>query len=153
MKLHPNTDNNQTSSNLVSIVGYGTFITQGHWKNKSNIEVCLVENYIRILPKGNWFPYILPLKNASFRALKFDVNENELEELDRYEGVRDGLFKRAEISIILKNNTKSMAFIYIPTEKTIISKKLDTNLDKTDCWVEIIKNSPEIVKKFPDLVL
>jgi len=144
---------NHISSTLFSVVGYGTFIIHGHWKSKHNVEVCLVRNYIRILPEGNWFPYVLPSKNSSFWALKFDVNEQELSELDGYEGVHIELFKRIEIEIILKNNETSKAFIYVPTEKTILSQKLTPDLDKTDSWKEIIKKFPEIVKKFPDLVL
>ncbi|MFX1392625.1 MAG: hypothetical protein ACFFAH_03540 [Promethearchaeota archaeon] len=28
-------------SALLSVVGYGTFITHGYWKDKLNVEVCL----------------------------------------------------------------------------------------------------------------
>ena len=66
----------------LSLIGYGTFITHGHWKNKDNVEVCVVYNFIRIFPEGNWFPYVLPLKKSSFWALKFDVNEKQLNEIN-----------------------------------------------------------------------
>ncbi|MHA1294760.1 MAG: gamma-glutamylcyclotransferase family protein [Promethearchaeota archaeon] len=140
-------------SHLISIVGYGTFITHYHWKGKRNVEVCLVKDYIRIFPQGNWFPYVLPCKGSSFWALKFDVNESQLKDLDFYEGVTSGLFKKTEIEIILKNNDKRKAFIYIPTEKTIQSQKLTSNLDKKDRWKEEIKKNPDIVKKFPELII
>jgi gamma-glutamylcyclotransferase (GGCT)/AIG2-like uncharacterized protein YtfP len=140
------------SSTSFSVVGYGTFITHGHWRNKHNIEVCLVRNYIRIFPKGNWFPYVLPLKNSSFWALKFDVNEQELLELDKFEGVSAGLFKRVETEIILKSSEKEKAFIYIPTEKTINLQNLNAEIDKNDTWKEEIRKFPEIVDKFPELV-
>ena len=132
-------------------MGYGTFITHGHWKNKQNIEVCRVKNYIRILPKGNWFPYVLHSKKSSFWALKFVVNEQELIELDKYEGVSTGLFKRVEIEINLKNNVKSKAFIYVPTDKTIKSQNLNVDIDKKDLWKEEIRKLPEIVNRFPEL--
>jgi len=61
------------SSDFIPIIGYGTFITHDFWKDKKNVEVCIVKNYIRIfIPKRNWFPYALPLKNSFFKALKFE---------------------------------------------------------------------------------
>jgi len=80
--LCPQNSNSELPSNLISIVGYGTFITQGYWKKKINVEVCLIKDFIRIFPKGNWFPYALPCKHSSFWALRFCVYEEELDELD-----------------------------------------------------------------------
>ena len=137
----------------ISVIGYGTFITHGHWKNKENVEVCIVFNFIRIFPKGNWFPFVLPLENSSFWALKFDVNETQLEELDYYEGIQTGLYERYQTEIILKNNKKSKAFIYVPTKETINSLDLNPELDLNDKWKEEIKKIPEIIIKFPELVL
>ena len=137
--------------NLISIIGYGTFITRNLWKDKANVEVCLVMNFTRIYPKGSWFPYALR-SNGSFKALKFDVNEQELEILDQIEGVFEGLFKRVNTEIYLKNHRKSSAFIYMPTDKTIKSQKLSLELDKKDRWKEEIKKYTEIVKKFPKLI-
>lgn len=150
--MYPKSNHNQPSSNPISVVGYGTLITHGHWKNKKNIEVCIIKNYIRILPKGNWFPYVLSLKESSFFALKFEVTEQELRDLDQYEGVYAGLFKRVETEIELKNNKKIMTFIYVPTKKTIISQNLEIDMDKNDRWKEEIKRFPEIVEKFPELI-
>ena len=144
--------NNIQNLNLISVIGYGTFITRGHWKDKKNVEVCLVKNYRRIFPKENWFPYVLYLEGASFWALKFSVNEEQLKELDYYEGVSAGLFERIQTDIVLKDKKRSKAFIYIPTEKTIKSQNLILELDKKDRWTEEIKKYPEIVKKYPELV-
>ena len=143
--------NNSTSFNLISIIGYGTFITRNLWKDKANVEVCLVQNFARIYPKGNWFPYALR-SNGSFKALKFDVNKQELETLDLIEGVNEGFFERVSTEIYLKNNVKSIAFIFIPTENTIISQKLTLEIDKTDRWKEEIKKCSEIVNRFPELI-
>jgi len=116
------------------------------------VEVCLVKDYIRIFPKNNWFPYVLPLKNSSFNALVFKVNTQELEALDRYEGVNSGLFERIAEDIILKENKKIEAFIYIPTKETIISQGLSPDLDKHDRWKKEIKKFPEVITKFPELL-
>jgi len=89
---------------------------------------------------------------GSFKALKFDVNEQELETLDQIEGVFEGLFKRVNTEIYLKNDRKSSAFIYVPTDKTIKSQNLFLELDKTDQWKEEIKKCSEIVNKFPELI-
>jgi len=143
--------NNSTGFKLISIIGYGTFITRNLWKDKKNVEVCTVKNFTRIYTKNSWFPYVLRSK-GSFKALKFDVNEQELETLDRIEGVFEGLFKRVNTEIYLKNDQKASAFIYVPTDKTIKSQNLFLELDKTDQWKEEIKKYSEIVNKFPELI-
>ena len=143
--------NSDTSdSNFISVIGYGTFITLGHWKNKFNVEVCTIINFTRIYPGNSWFPYAIK-SSGSFKALKFDVSKEEIKILDKIEGVADGLFKRVMVDILLKNNQSSSAFMYIPTEETIVSQKLTLESDKIDRWKEEIKKLPEIVRKFPDL--
>ena len=143
--------NNDTSdSNFISVIGYGTFITRGLWKDKFNVEVCTVINFTRIFPRNNWFPYAL--KSAgSFKALKFAVTKEEIYFLDKIEGVDNGLFKRVMVDILLKNNRPSSAFMYVPTEETIVSQKLTLESDKIDRWKEELKKIPEIVRNFPDL--
>ncbi|TFF90560.1 MAG: gamma-glutamylcyclotransferase [Promethearchaeota archaeon] len=138
-------------SELISVVGYGTFITRGHWKDKKNVEVCKVIGYRRIFPKGNWFPYIIPSKGDSFWALKFDVNAQQLKHLDYYEGVQAGLYKRVKTKIQLKNGETSEAYVYVPTQQTIESQNLSLEIDKTDRWKEEIKQHPEVIQRFPEL--
>lgn len=145
------TSNNSNGINLSSIIGYGTFITRSLWKGKANIEVCIVKNFTRIYPKGSWFPYALR-SNGSFKALKFDVNKQELGTLDRIEGVFEELFERVYAEIYLKDNIKSSALIYIPTVKTIKSQNLSLELDKIDRWKEEILKCPEVINKFPELI-
>lgn len=140
------------SHDLISIVGYGTFITRGHWKDKVKVEACVVKDFVRIFPKGNWYPFILPAKGKSFKALKFDVRKVELSALDQYEGVTAELYNRVETHVFLKNSEKINAFIYVPTQKTIESQNLTPELDKNDRWREEIKKFPEIVKRFPELI-
>ena len=142
------------STDFIPIIGYGTFITHGFWKDKRNVEVCVVKNFIRIfIPERNWFPYALPLKNSFFKALKFEVTKQELEELDIYEGVNSGLFKRVKTEVDLKNDKQIEAFIYVPTTNTIILQRLTSELDRFDSWKKEIEKSPEVLKKFPELLL
>jgi len=142
------------STDFIPIIGYGTFITHGFWKDKRNVEVCVVKNFIRIfIPERNWFPYALPLKNSIFKALKFEVTKRELEALDVYEGVNSGLFKRLKTELVLKNDKQIEAFIYVPTTNTIISQRLTSELDRFDSWKKEIEKSPEVLKKFPELLL
>ncbi|NVM18303.1 MAG: gamma-glutamylcyclotransferase [Candidatus Lokiarchaeota archaeon] len=143
--------NNSTGFNLTSIIGYGTFITRNLWKDKANVEICRVNNFTRIYPNNSWFPYALR-SNGSFKALKFDVKKQELETLDRIEGVSEGLFERLTADIYLKDNMKSSAFIYVPTDTTIKSQNLSLELDKTDRWKEEILKCPEVIDKFPELI-
>jgi len=137
---------------LISVVGYGTFITEGYWKDKENVETCIVKDFVRIYPKANWFPFILPAKGNSFKALKFDVEKGQLHALDLYEGVSADLYDRVKIQVFIKNDNKINAFIYVPTQKTIESQGLTPEMDKNDRWREKIKKFPEIVKKFPELI-
>jgi len=138
--------------NDISVIGYGTFITRGYWKNKENVEPCLVRNYSRVFPPNYWFPVVFP-SNESFWALKFDVTQEELNQLDNYEGVDLGLFERIQINVELKTRDKIKAFLYIPTENLIISQLLTKELDTSDRWKEHIKTFPEIVLFFPELIL
>ena len=107
--------------NVVSVIGYGTFITRGYWKDKQNVEPCLVSNYSRVFPPKYWFPVVFPSYD-SFWALKFDVTQAELNHLDNYEGVHLGLFERIQTKVELKTRNKINAFLYIPTENLINSQ-------------------------------
>ncbi|MHA1804187.1 MAG: gamma-glutamylcyclotransferase family protein [Promethearchaeota archaeon] len=140
------------NDDLVSVVGYGTFLTKGLWKNKKNVEPCLVKDHVRILPEGNWYPFVLEKKGASFWALKFSISKEELKQLDYYEGVDAGLYKRVLITVILKNGKKASAYIYVPTEKTIKTWGLDPLIDPHDQWKEELKKNPELIKEFPELI-
>ncbi len=140
------------TDDLISVVGYGTFITRELWKEMKNVEPCLVKNHARIFPKGNWFPYVLPKEGASFWALKFDANEPQLKQLDYYEGVEAGLYERVLIPIIVKSGESKRAYIYIPTRQTIERQGLSPSMDPEDRWKEEIKKKPEIVAKFPELI-
>ena len=143
-------NNNISDSNFISVVGYGTFITSGLWKNKFNVEVCTVINFTRIFPRNSWFPYALR-STGSFRALKFDVSIDDLNYLDDIEGIKYGLFNRVMVDILLKDFRSFSAFMYVPTEETIASQKLTLESDKVDRWEEEIKKIPEIVRFFPEL--
>lgn len=139
------------SDDLVSVIGYGTFITRGIWKDKKNVEVCFIKDYIRIFPRRSWFPYVLPCRGGSFYALKFDVTKQELKNLDKYEGVYENYFKLEEVEGYKKDNQLFKAYIYLPTEDTIKELKLSVELDKNDNWKEEIKKFPEVLNKFPEL--
>jgi len=143
--------NNKHHDNF-SVIGYGTFITQECWKGKLNVEPCLVHNYSRVFPPSYWFPVVFA-STESFWALKFDVTQEELNQLDNYEGVDLGLFERIQAQVELRTRNKISAFLYIPTTNLINSQKLTIELDPTDRWKEHIKKFPEIVKLFPELIL
>jgi len=111
-----------------------------------------VDNYARVFPNNNWFPYAIRSENSSFWALKFDVDEEQLKNLDYYEGVASNLFERVKIEAFLKDNTKITAYIYVPTEETIRAQNISIKQDKNDGWKEEIKKHTEILEKFPELI-
>lgn len=135
------------------MVGYGTFITHLKFEDKLNVETCRINNYIRIFPIGNWFPYVLPLKKSYFWALKFDVDANQLKQLDNYESVPEGLYERKSAEVNLSDGRTINAFIYVPTTNTIRLKNLTPDMDTIDRWKDEIRKFPELVKKFPELIL
>ena len=140
------------STKQYTVIGYGTFITKKLYEDKQDVDACLVQDFVRIYPQGNWFPYVLPLKGSSFWALKFSVSPDFLKKLDHYEGIPSGLFNRIEIQFLFKNKKKNKAFLYVPSQETIKKYGLSPNLDPNDRWKEEIKKYPEIIQQFPELV-
>jgi gamma-glutamylcyclotransferase (GGCT)/AIG2-like uncharacterized protein YtfP len=136
-----------------TIVGYGTFITSKKWSNYSNVEVCLIKGYRRILPPGNWFPYVLPDESSQFWGLKFEVTFGQLSQLDKFEGVDTNLYYRRTIQVVLKDKSEINADIYLPTETTVIREKLTLEMDNVDAWKFEMKKYKEIVERFPELLL
>lgn len=141
------------SKTLQTIVGYGTFITQKRWINYINVEVCLIKKFRRILPSGNWFPYVLPDDNSQFWGLKFDVKKSQLKQLDEFEGLDKGFFFRKNIIVKLRDNSELKADIYVPTEKTIKLQNLSLALDTKDRWKLEIKKHLDIIAQFPELII
>ncbi|MFW9890015.1 MAG: hypothetical protein ACFFER_17670, partial [Candidatus Thorarchaeota archaeon] len=75
----------QNSSQM--LVGYGTFITGGTWKNYPSCRVCRVPGLRRVYdPKMARFPFAVVDEQAEMLAVCFLVDENSLEAFDRYEG-------------------------------------------------------------------
>ncbi|MFO8018473.1 MAG: gamma-glutamylcyclotransferase family protein [Promethearchaeia archaeon] len=139
---------------LKKVVGYGTFITELYYDCYERIPIkpCKVLDYVRILPKGHPFPYVLPKQGDAFWALLFSVTKIQLDKLDFYEGVDVGIYRRERTQVKLKTQKLIKAFIYVPTEKTIQEEDLSYETDKEDRWQDEIKNHPKIVKNFPELV-
>ena len=54
--------------NFVSMIGYGTFITQEFYKTAKNPQVCFVKGYQRVYPHHPdiFYPFILP-QNGFFK--------------------------------------------------------------------------------------
>ncbi len=107
----------------------------------------------RILPINYAYPFVIKDPNfPGFRALIYDISKKELENFDYYEGIDVGLYIREKILASLPNGNKKIAFIYLPSEKTINQLKLNIKIDENDNWRDVIKNNPEIIRKFPDIL-
>jgi gamma-glutamylcyclotransferase (GGCT)/AIG2-like uncharacterized protein YtfP len=137
---------------LYSIVAYGTLITTGYWKDKVKVETCLIKHFSRILPRSFRFPVVLP-SEKSFWGLKFDINHEQLLELDIYEGLDLGLFKREKIKVQLKDQSLKKAFIYRPTDGFVSVRNISLEEDECDRWKTIIKKDSELRNLFPELIL
>jgi gamma-glutamylcyclotransferase (GGCT)/AIG2-like uncharacterized protein YtfP len=66
------------------------------------------------LHRYSWFPFVQPGDGQVMGNIR-DVNEEELEEFDRYEGVPRGLYKRVEVTTVSLSKDKEVkAWIYLP---------------------------------------
>jgi len=156
------------------VFGYGTFITNKIYKKYKNPKPAFLMDYYRIFRKneGDWFPYILHKQvfeitknndknNKSEKVLQikpgfwgivFEVDEDELYELDKYEGLEE-IYKRIEDNVMLKDGTILKAMIYYPNDKTIKQKRLKDFLNERDLWLDYMKeNFKEIINEFPELI-
>ncbi|MHA2143430.1 MAG: gamma-glutamylcyclotransferase family protein [Candidatus Thorarchaeota archaeon] len=102
------------------LVGYGTFITRGTWKNYPSCRVCRVPGLRRVYdPKMAWFPFAIVDEQAEMLAVCFLVDEDSLEAFDRYEGVGQGLYERVKREVLVKEDdgkwVSREAWIYLPT--------------------------------------
>jgi hypothetical protein len=142
-------------NNMVSLVGYGTFITKGLYAEGRNIEVCFVPKHRRIYPItwSGGYPFALPdLNCAGFFALKFEIDNDQLSEFDWYEGVPQGLYDRVEIPIIIRKNKQIQAFIYLISQQSLKEYKIALESDTHDRWLEEIKACSDKCHEFPELL-
>ena len=88
----------------------GKFIGKGKTQDKFEMYDC-------------GFPYIIPSENG-FQIVGevYLVDQETFKEIDYYEGVENGLYKKAKFKIILDNNETITAWLYFrssPLEKSI----------------------------------
>ncbi len=136
-----------------AVIGYGTLITRKEYHQASGVEPVFVSGYRRVLPSGNWYPFVLHDPDyEGFWALKFIVSLPRLYEIDAYEGVSGGLYYRRKIAARRKDGNFIFAYIYLPTVETQKRQQLHLGMDPTDRWKEKIANHPDIVAEFPELL-
>ena len=150
------------------VIGYGTFIIKSAQGDlRFNLKgIAKVKNYFRLFhPRfqhlfGYWYPFAIEMNHSSFKALVYEVNENDLTTLDEYEGV-PGLYQRITCNISL-NGEEREAELYIPSEYTQIrlreeideyfSEKDKKELYKKDFWLEYLQAQHAYLEKiYPDL--
>jgi len=163
-------NNNQESAETKKLmIGYGTFIIKaanGDERFETIAGVCEVKDFLRMYhPKfaevlGYWYPFAVKKENSSFKALVYEVLEEDIESLDFYEGVPK-LYERITCSVTLNGN-KEQAEIYVPSESTF--ERLEEELDsffseeeknaihETDYWIEYLdKHHKYLHDIYPDL--
>ncbi len=132
------------------VVGYGTFITNGIWKQHENCKICRVLEYRRVYnPEMARFPFAIKDETSSFLALSFEVPEDEINHLDHIEGVKQGLYSRIITRIlILVDNILANAWMYVPTEQTRNHPYFPWD-DYNDLWmVQNILSDNELLEMF-----
>lgn len=142
---------------MLKIFGYGTFITKKLYKNSSNVQPAYLSGYFRVYNPNNWFPYVLKDdgsqrdNKSGFWGLVFEVNKEELAQLDRYEG-KGVLYDRIVEKVSLKDGQIVECYLYYPTAATIENNKLYNLIKLGDVWrKKIIEEYPEIIDEFPEL--
>jgi gamma-glutamylcyclotransferase (GGCT)/AIG2-like uncharacterized protein YtfP len=93
-------------TNNLNLAVYGTLRTGKGRKG-------YIEGYKLVHPIGAFFPAIIK-GDGKVVVEVTNINYNELQNIDRYEGVYHGLYKREIKEITLnKNNKKIKAYIYV----------------------------------------
>ncbi|MFW9890271.1 MAG: gamma-glutamylcyclotransferase family protein [Candidatus Thorarchaeota archaeon] len=137
------------------LVGYGTFITKGTWKNYPSCRVCKVPGLRRMYdPKMAWFPFAIDDEETEMLAVCFLVDEDSLEAFDRYEGVGQGLNERVKREVLVKEEDgiwiSREAWIYLPTSSTMENPLFPWE-DSDDRWLrENIQELVELHASFPE---
>ena len=135
------------------LIGYGSFITNKSFIESHTIFLCKIKGYRRLWFKTTVFPFILPDPSFSgIHALCFTIEEEQIKNLDKYEGVDAGLYSREKILVEFIDGNQCYAYIYIPTNKCIQEYDLTFNNDPDDVWMDEIKKFPEVCKKYPELL-
>jgi len=139
----------------MKLFGYGTFITNGFYKQYKNVHSAFLPGYVRIHRSEDLFPFILQVPPgmdiAGFWGLVFEVTQEELDYLDYYES---RLYIRIQVDCVYKDGTKELVMTYYPKKRCITQYKLDDYISKIDPWrIKIIKEHPDIIEEFPELRL
>ena len=141
---------------MLKIFGYGTFITLKLYENKGNVRPAFLPNYFRVLNPGQEFPFIIKDNGlygskSGFWGLVFEINNSELENLDRYEG-KGFLYDRITETVVYGDKSEDSVMTYYPREELISSYNLKKLIDLGDLWMaKIVEDYPEIIEKYPDL--
>jgi gamma-glutamylcyclotransferase (GGCT)/AIG2-like uncharacterized protein YtfP len=137
------------------LIGYGTFITRGTWRRYPSSRFCRVPGLRRVYdPEIAWFPFAIVDKGAEILAVCFLVDEDCLEDFDRYEGVELGLYERTKMKAVIKESNGTWitreAWIYLPTPDTMKHPRFPWK-DTDDRWLrEEIQNQVELQDSFPE---
>ncbi len=152
----------EENGEMQKVIGYGTFITHGVYKEKENVQPVIVKGYRRVFEKRRMrYPFVLEDQESSFVGLSFDIQKDYLRGLDSYEccdrqdpnnSNGNGLYYRKEINAETTDGVEITAWIYIPTNRTIKRGRLSLDIDDKDSWREIIKVHCDGMKDFPVLV-
>ena len=71
-----------------------------------------INDYKLVRPKSAWFPAIVK-GDGKVIVEVMRVSDNELKELDKYENVDNGLYKRVSVPVTIFRNKKTFnAFVY-----------------------------------------
>lgn len=75
-------------------------------------QMGFIEGYRLVLPNGAWFPAIVK-GGGKVIVEVMKVTDDELKEIDRYENVYNGLYKRVLVPVTLfRNKIRLNAFVY-----------------------------------------
>ncbi len=77
---------------------------------------------VEILPRFRW-PVLVPTEGSVVEGRLYrGVGPMDLERLDAYEGVGDGLYRRVEVIVAPPGRDAEPAWVYLPTERTLSTR-------------------------------
>ena len=60
---------------------------------------------------------VIPAKKQDAHGVLWEVSKRDEASLDRYEGVKSGLYRKAMVRVLMKNGTEAHALIYLANDE------------------------------------
>jgi gamma-glutamylcyclotransferase (GGCT)/AIG2-like uncharacterized protein YtfP len=130
---------------MINYFAYGSNMSLNRMKSRNinfyNEEVGILENYKLVINKKSGknptkgFANIIDSENELVEGVLYQINENDLKLLDKFEGYPKH-YSRKNVPIKLKNGNIKGAIVYIAAEEWVSKNKLEIDYEYKDFILE-----------------